>query len=45
MHGYNVAFTVSAVLLAVSALVIIVMIRRNRDQESQAANQPAVHVG
>jgi hypothetical protein len=45
MHGYNVAFTVSAILLAVSALVIIVMIRRDRSEESSAANRPAVHVG
>jgi EmrB/QacA subfamily drug resistance transporter len=45
MHGYNVAFTVSAILLAVSALVIVVMIRRDRGQEAQAATTPAVHVG
>jgi EmrB/QacA subfamily drug resistance transporter len=30
MHGYNVAFTVSAVLLAAAALTVFVLIRRNR---------------
>ena len=45
MHGYNVAFTVSAILLAVSAVVVFVTIRRDRAQEAQAAAQPAVHVG
>jgi EmrB/QacA subfamily drug resistance transporter len=43
MHGYNVAFTVSAILLAVSAVVVFVMIRRDRSRETQAI-QP-VHVG
>ena len=30
VHGYNVAFTVSAVLLAAAALTVFVLIRRNR---------------
>jgi MFS family permease len=45
MHGYNVAFTVSAILLAVSAVVVFVAIRRDRTQEAKTAAQPAVHVG
>src|SRR5262249_10113551 len=45
MHGYNAAFTGSAILLAVWGVVVFVAIRRDRAQESQAAAAPAVHVG
>jgi MFS family permease len=45
MHGYNVAFTVSAILLAAAALIIVATIRRDRGQEAQAETRPAVHVG
>jgi EmrB/QacA subfamily drug resistance transporter len=43
IHGYNVAFTVSAVLLAVSAVITFVMIRR--DKTNSVAPAGAVHVG
>jgi len=45
MHGYNLAFTVSAILLAFSAVVVFALIRRDRDQEARSATAPAVHVG
>ena len=41
VHGYNVAFTVSAVLLAASTMVIFLMIRKSRE----AAVTAAVHIG
>jgi EmrB/QacA subfamily drug resistance transporter len=43
VHGYNVAFTVSAVLLAASAVLVFVMIRKDRTQTAITA--PAVHIG
>ncbi|MEV0270203.1 MFS transporter [Hamadaea sp. NPDC050747] len=43
IHGYNVAFTVSAVLLAVSAVITFVMIRR--DRTNSAVPGGAVHIG
>jgi EmrB/QacA subfamily drug resistance transporter len=44
VHGYNVAFTVSAVLLGVSAVLTFLLIRRDPKESTVAAN-PAVHVG
>jgi EmrB/QacA subfamily drug resistance transporter len=43
IRGYNVAFTVSAVLLAVSAVITFVAIRR--DKNTAAAPGGAVHIG
>ncbi|NUR52143.1 MAG: MFS transporter [Hamadaea sp.] len=43
IHGYNVAFTVSAVLLAVSAVITFVMIRRDRTNSTVPGG--AVHIG
>ena len=51
VHGYNVAFTVSAVLLAVSTLVTFVLIRKDPENsiedsgERDQVTAPAVHVG
>jgi EmrB/QacA subfamily drug resistance transporter len=49
VHGYNVAFTVSAILLGVATLVIFTMIRKDPEQtlEGSAEHVPtaAVHVG
>ncbi|MEV6926867.1 MFS transporter [Dactylosporangium sp. NPDC051485] len=46
IHGYNVAFTASAVLLAVATLVIIVMIRDAKDRTPAGAEDHApVHIG
>jgi EmrB/QacA subfamily drug resistance transporter len=51
MHGYNVAFSVSAALLLAATLVVFLMIRRDRSTEAlsedgQSAAAPAlVHVG
>ena len=49
VHGYNIAFTVSAVLLAVATLVIFVLIRKDKVEEGTAVadiEAPAlVHVG
>ncbi|HEV2640111.1 MAG TPA: MFS transporter [Actinocrinis sp.] len=48
VHGYNVAFTVSAVLLGVATLVIFVLIRKDELEEDSVAGveRPAlVHVG
>jgi EmrB/QacA subfamily drug resistance transporter len=44
IHGYNVAFTVSAVLLAFSAVLIFTLIRRD-PKEAAGGAQPAVHIG
>jgi len=49
VHGYNVAFTVSAFLLVASSLTIFLLIRKDREDEGAAAGAPAdrpvVHVG
>jgi EmrB/QacA subfamily drug resistance transporter len=48
VHGYNVAFTVSAVLLAVATLVIFVLIRKDKVEEGSVTSVEApvlVHVG
>jgi EmrB/QacA subfamily drug resistance transporter len=43
IHGYNVAFTVSAILLAVSAVITFVMIRR--DKTNSVVPAGTVHAG
>jgi EmrB/QacA subfamily drug resistance transporter len=48
VHGYNVAFTVSAALLAAATIVIFVLIRKDRAGDETSADAPAhtlVHVG
>jgi EmrB/QacA subfamily drug resistance transporter len=49
IHGYNVAFTVSAFLLVASALTIFLLIRKDpadaAAQTGAAADRPMVHVG
>ena len=49
IHGYNVAFMVSAGLLAASAVVIFLFIRRDNTEEGaiagSAVDRPVVHVG
>jgi MFS family permease len=46
IHGYNVAFTASAVLLAVATVVVIVMIRNNAgDRATTDAEAAPVHFG
>jgi len=51
IHGYNVAFTISAVLLGLSALVTFLLIRKDPEHtvegvsSPERAPAPAVHVG
>ena len=49
IHGYNVAFTVSAFLLIASAVVIFTLIRKDRTEQGSSAgapvDRPMVHVG
>ncbi|GGM14375.1 MFS transporter [Dactylosporangium sucinum] len=42
IHGYNVAFTASAILLAVAALVVVVMIRNTKSDASTQENAPVI---
>ncbi|HTJ32229.1 MAG TPA: MFS transporter [Dactylosporangium sp.] len=47
IHGYNVAFTASAILLAVATAVVILMIRNNSADRSasQSEDHVPVHIG
>jgi EmrB/QacA subfamily drug resistance transporter len=49
MHGYNVAFTVSAFLLVGAAVVLFALIRKDPENQGSvtgaAAERPMVHVG
>ena len=49
MHGYNVAFTVSAGLVAAAAVVVFVLIRKDKTEDGTltgaATDRPVVHVG
>jgi EmrB/QacA subfamily drug resistance transporter len=47
IHGYNVAFTASAVLLAIAAVLVVVMIRNSAGDRAadSADDQVPVHVG
>jgi sugar phosphate permease len=49
IHGYNVAFTVSAFLLVAAAVVIFALIRKDPEHEGavtgEPSDRPLVHVG
>jgi EmrB/QacA subfamily drug resistance transporter len=49
IHGYNVAFMVSAFLLVASGLIIFALIRRDKNEDGAVfgapADRPMVHVG
>ncbi|WP_027343518.1 MFS transporter [Hamadaea tsunoensis] len=45
IHGYNVAFTISAILFAVSTLIIFTMIRKDPRIDIESEARPAVHIG
>jgi EmrB/QacA subfamily drug resistance transporter len=45
IHGYNVAFLVSALLMAASAVVVLTMIRKRRESATVEDAAPAVHLG
>lgn len=48
IHGYNVAFLVSAILMAASAVVVVLFIRRSKNNRAATPMQddaPLVHMG